>query len=126
MTNGIDLTYESYLEELSDLSEEDREREIDMAEFDSRTFLLGAWVKDDKGMYVIDKTGKSGSFALTYNTDSNNVAVEWSQLTKPCNNTSPCYVMSDGSGPCGDLDSEGDAVIAYTLPDDMFRNKSEK
>lgn len=88
---------------------------------DSYRFLLGAWIKDSSGQYVIDKSGASGNYALEYNTNSGIVCVEWSLFSKRCNNTSPCYVMADGSGPCGDLDTEGNAVLAYTLPQDMFR-----
>lgn len=124
LNDGIDLTYEEFELSLCDLSEEEAEKAMDSAEFDSHTFLLGAWIKDVDGSYVPDITGKNGSFALVYNTDSNIVSVKWSQFTKECNNTSPCYFMADGSGPCGNLDDEGDAVIAYTLPLDMFRANS--
>ena len=130
LNRGIDLTWESYKDDrLAELTSENPnldETEIndlfdnDCIELDSRVFLYGAWVKNDVGQYEIDKTGASGSFALEYNTESGIVCVEWSLETTPCRNTSPCYVMSDGSGPCGDLDTEGDAVVAYTLPSDMF------
>ena len=133
---GIDLSWESFIEETTErlksenpyASETDidsmleNEKACKCVEFDSHCFLLGALIKNASGQYEIDKTGKSGNFALTYNTETNIVCVEWSTLTKPCNNTSPCYVMADGSGPCGDLDSQGDAVTAYTLPADMFRS----
>ena len=136
INNGIDLTWESFRDELAheidrnnpDLGADEKdelfEKESECAEFDSHTFLLGAWVKvNDR--YEIDKSGKSGSYALVYDTGSNNVSVEWSTLTTQCNNTSPCYVMSDGSGPCGDLDSKGDAVTAYTLPANMFSDERD-
>lgn len=134
LNDGIDLSWESFIEETTErlksenpyASETDidamLENETECVEFDSRCFLLGAWVKDDNGQYFIDKTGKSGNFALTYNTETDIVCVEWSLYTMPCNNTSPCYQMADGSGPCGDLDSQGDAVTAYTLPADMFHS----
>ncbi len=133
LNDGIDLSWEDYLAEtesrlkvdnpgLDDLEIDSlMEEETQCAEVDSHSFLLGAWVKDDNGQYSIDNTGKSGNFALTYNTETDIVCVEWSTITVQCNNTSPCYVMADGSGPCGDLDSQGDAVTAYTLPADMFR-----
>jgi hypothetical protein len=132
INDGIDLTWESYKDEtmtrlmndnpdLDDFAiEELFETESDCVDFDSRTFLLGAWIKNENGNYVIDRSGKSGSYALEYNTGTDTVCVEWSQITKPCGNTSPCYVMADGTGPCGDLDTIGDTVIAYTLPEDMF------
>jgi hypothetical protein len=136
INRGIDLTWETFREErmaeltlenpeldeteIQDLFENDSGMELD-----SHVFLLGAWVKNSQGMYEIDKTGASGSFALEYNTETGNVCVEWSIEIIKCGNTSPCYVMSDGSGPCGNLDSTGDAVTAYTLPDDMFRNEKD-
>jgi hypothetical protein len=131
LNRGIDLTWESYKDErLAELTRENPdldETEIQDLfdndsgmECDSHVFLYGAWVKNDIGQYEIDKTGASGSFALEYNTETGIVCVEWSTETMLCGNTGPCYVMSDGSGPCGDLNSEGDTVTAYTLPDDMF------
>lgn len=133
LDHGIDLSWLDFRDETldrlraenPDMDETDLDELLDSetqdACFDSHQFLLGAWVKVN-GQYEIDKTGKSGSYALTYNTETNTVCVEWSELTTPCRNTSPCYVMADGSGPCGDLDSKGDEVIAYTLPADMFRS----
>lgn len=67
----------------------------------------------------LDSSGKTG-YALTYNTDSGNLCVEYSRTTKPCHHTSPCYVMADGSGPCGDLNTAGNSVIAFCLPDDCL------
>lgn len=134
---GIDLSYESWRDEVMtrlmtenpDLDDDAIDDlftiENDTIELESRTFLLGAWVKNSKGKYEIDRTGKHGSYALEYNTESEIVCVEWSTLTVECNNTSPCYVMADGSGPCGDLDTPGTNVIAYTLPSDMFRDDNE-
>lgn len=46
--------------------------------------------------------------------------VEWSRHTTPCHHTSPCYVMADGSGPCGDLDTPGDSVVAFALPPELL------
>ena len=137
LNDGIDLTWEAYLDELQEQLKTDYpdaddaefeellQEASEQVEFESRAFLLGAWVKDEKGEYIIDKSGKHGNYALSYNTGSGNVAVEWSILTTSCNNTSPCYVMSDGSGPCGDLNTPGNSVIAYTLPADMFRKDNE-
>ena len=137
LNDGIDLSWESFVEETTEqvkadnpgLNETELDALIELAtqdsEFDSHSFLLGAWVKDTNGQYSIDKSGNNGNYALSYNTETGIVCVEWSTLTKPCNNTSPCYVMADGSGPCGDLDSPGDAVIAYTLPGDMFSGYCE-
>lgn len=126
--NGIDLSYESYKDEtmtqlmndnpeLDDFAiEELFETESQNLELDSRVFLLGAWVKNSEGQYEIDKTGENGSYALEYNLESGIVSVEWSQFVTEYRNTSPCYVMADGSGPCGNLDSPGNEVIAFTLP----------
>jgi hypothetical protein len=133
LSDGIDLDWIDIVDETTERlkSENPELDDTDISEMvdselqdfdrDSYCFLLGAWIKGKDGQYLIDKTGNSGSYALSYNTESGMVCVEWSQLTKKCMNTSPCYVMSDGSGPCGDLDTPGDAVVAYTLPIDMFR-----
>jgi hypothetical protein len=124
LNEGIDLVWEEYREELlaRGLEEDTPEwyKETDNCSLETHNFLLGAWIKDTNGQYSIDKSGKSGDYALSYNTETGIVCVEWSLYTMPCNNTSPCYVLSNGDGPCGDLDSPGDAVIAYTLPGDMF------
>lgn len=134
LNSGIDLTYESLRDEtLGQIREENPELDdselndlvnesMEMVEFDFHVFLLGAWVKNTNGQYEIDKSGKSGKYALEYNTETGIVCVEWAQMTKWCSNTSQCYVMADGSGPCGDLDSSGTKVIAYTLPDEMLRS----
>src|ERR1041385_4156102 len=142
LNNGIDLTYEDTRMEMErEVKAEFTEASLESGEefddsviesvidrrlehlgMDNHYFLLGAWVKNDQGEYEIDKSGKSGDYALTYNTESGIVCIEWSQYTTQCNNTSPCYVMADGSGPCGDLDTPGDAVTAYTLPKDMFHS----
>lgn len=137
LNDGIDLTYESWRietmerlkndnPEMDDIELDDLlQRENDFIDCDSHVFLLGAWVKDSNGQYIIDKSGKSGNYAIEYNTENGIVCVEWSTLTKECNNTSPCYVMADGSGPCGDLDTQGNNVIAYTLPIEMFRTNDK-
>jgi len=144
INQGIDITYEEWHSELEkeirgeveaegkiDLDSQEFENEIETKlQYecdgycnDSHTILFGnAWYKGEDGKYHIDK---SKEFAATYNSDSGNIAVEFSQLTKQCNNTSPCYVMSDGSGPCGDLDQDGDAVTAFTLPSEYFLNEGE-
>jgi hypothetical protein len=145
--SAIDLTYEETCEETrADILREfadkndgifetddlDLELERRMEHYypDSSSYLLGAWVAVDPGSiaykqgqrYEIDRSGKSGDYAATYSTDGGNVCVEWSKHTKRTHHTSPCYVMADGSGPCGDLDTPGDSVVAYTLPEDCFGN----
>jgi len=134
---GIDLSYESWRDEVMarlvaenpDLDDDAIDDlftiENDDIELESRTFLLGAWVKNSQGQYEIDRTGKHGSYALEYDTENGIVCVEWSILVTECGNTSPCYIMSDGSGPCGDLDTKGTSVIAYTLPVEMFAKETE-
>ena len=131
---GTDLTFEEYRTEtiarlkaehpsLDDSDLDDLfDSESECVDFDTRTFLLGAWVKGPDGTYSIDKSGARGTYALTYNTGTNTVCVEWGVKTVLCGHTSPCYVMADGSGPCGDLSAQGDSVLAYTLPSDMFQS----
>ena len=123
---GIDLTWEEFDDEMNqriekgEISLDDAQEEMEDVEFDTKVILLGDWIKVD-GKYSIDPNGKEG-FAAEYNSGTGTICVEYSKHTKLCNNTSPCYVMADGSGPCGDLDSEGDTVIAYTLPVEFFRD----
>jgi hypothetical protein len=140
--SAIDLSWEEFCQETradiirendgetpEDIDELVEERTQD-AMFDSHSYLLGAWVAVDPGSiaykqgqrYEIDRSGKSGDYAATYSTDSGILCVEWSKHTKRTHHTSPCYVMADGSGPCGDLDTPGDSVLAYTLPEDCFGN----
>jgi hypothetical protein len=121
---GIDLSYEEFLIELREQGiEEESERwykATDSYQSDESTFLFGnAWVKNSKGKYVIDTTKEFAAMIAS----SGNVTVEFSKYTARCHHTSPCYVMMDGSGPCGDLDTEGDSVIAYTLPASWIRGK---
>jgi len=135
INSGIDLSWESYREDTlaqltrdnPDLDESAIDELFDAESqdicFESRVFLLGAWIKNSKGQYVIDKTGENGDYALEYNTETGIVCVEWSKDVTWCHNTSPCYVMSDGSGPCGDLDTKGSVVLAYTLPFEMFHKE---
>lgn len=82
LNNGIDLTWEDYKDELMtrlmtdnpDLDdfaiEELFDKESQDVDFDSRIFLYGAWVKNVNGQYEIDKSGKSGDYALEYSTGS--------------------------------------------------------
>ena len=119
---GMDSDTQEFENEL----ESRMQNETDHFEPSGSTWLVGAWFRNSyTGKYEIDTSGKLGDFALTYNSDSNNACVEWSTLTTPCNHTSPCYVMADGSGPCGDLNTPGDSVIAYTLPAEFFRGEND-
>ena len=118
-SDGVDLGYEEYQAEIeaSDMSDEDKQDALDNHETDSSQWLVGDWKKDANGLYEIDYRGKHG-FAATYsNANGNIVCVEYSHETQRCHHTSPCYVMADGSGPCGDLDTNGDSVLAYCLPE---------
>lgn len=123
--DGVNLSYENYMDDTRQLLEGKTESEIEEAleeasqnyESQEDTYLYGDWIKTESG-YEIDKNGKHG-FALTYG-GMGNVCVEYSKTVKRCHHTSPCYVMADGSGPCGDLDTVGDSVLAYALPDDCL------
>jgi|GEM_PF-5307147 len=128
-SNVIDLKRDAQAEgeekglseaEIEELFEEKCEEANLSWESDGSTYLFGDWKKDKDGKYEIDKEGKLG-FSLTYSISSNSVSVEWSKTTKKCHYTSPCYVMADGSGPCGDLDTPGDSVVAFSLPEDVLR-----
>jgi hypothetical protein len=118
---GIDLTFEEFCQELKDQGIEiDSEQwwiELESYENDSRIVLFGDWIKNGVGQYEPDKSGLKG-YAASYNSDSGIICVEWSKTFKQCHHTSPCYVMANGDGPCGDLETDGDAVIAFDLPKD--------
>ena len=128
--DAIDLTYESWLaDRRAELESEGKnEDDIDQIlenegyeyESDSTTYLIGDWIKVD-GNYDIDKNGSYG-FAATFNTDTNNISVEFSQTILTCHYTSPCYRMTDGR-PCGDLDSHGSlhSMQAYSMPLEYWR-----
>ena len=125
---GIDLGWEDFVEDLRARGiEEDSQawyKETDSFESNGQILFGDAWFKietgKDAGKYDIDK---SKNLAASYSRDSGNVCVEFSKHTKLTANTSPCYVMADGSGPCGDLDSPGDAVLAFTLPFEYFERE---
>ena len=112
---GIDLSYEEYLLELKEeeLSEEEIEERTEHYEHDSPTHLIGGW-KKVKGKYVVDKTKE---FSAIHHDGT--ICVEFSKHLRRVGYTSPCFVMCDGSGPCGDLTSEGD-VLAYDLPPEYY------
>ena len=131
INEGIDLTYLDIREEvrqeiiqenkhLDDVKvEEELDNRMQDVEFDGHIILFGDWKKDKNDRYVPDTNGE---FAAEYNSDTGNICVEFSRHVVPCEVTSPCYVMADGSGPCGDLDSRGEGpVLAYSLPAEYFR-----
>ena len=121
ISQGIDLTFEEYILDLESegKTEEEIEELVDCYESDYSIILFGdAWVKNKDGKYSIDK---SKNFAASYCSDTNIISVEYSQTTGRCHHTSPCYIMADGSGPCGDLDTEGTEVIAFDLPENFYK-----
>lgn len=121
--DGIDLRYEEFLLSLKeDGIEEDSKawyEATDRYQEEETEYLFGdAWIKNEEGKYVIDDTK---DYAAVYSSATGSISVEFSKYTKRCHHTSPCYVMADGSGPCGDLDTEGDSVVAFTLHPDYFQ-----
>ena len=132
--NGIDIGWESAVDELRDSMPDATEDAIDEAlqelgdnwESSDSTYLIGDWVKDDSGKYSIDPTGPMG-FAGEFSSGSQNVTIEYSRTVTRCMHTSPCYVMADGSGPCGNLDQvdSNGTVLAFDLPSDYRRDQSE-
>lgn len=123
LDKGIDLTYEEFRRDLEsrELSEEEIQYELDRYETDERIVIFGDWLFKD-GKYEPDK---SGEYAAVYNSGTNIVTVEYSQYVKQCALTSPCYVMRDGSGRCGDLDNDG-IYEAYSLPPEFFGMEMER
>lgn len=121
----IDLGYEEYLLELQreGKTEEEIEEALEYYESDNCYLLIGDWKKDKDGKYLVDKNGKNGWSATYSNSNGAIVCIEYSKKCTPCHHTSPCYVMADGRGPCGDLDTKGDSVIAYCFPEDYYRKE---
>ena len=129
--DSIDIGYIEYMadaiEEYKASNPEASEEDIETHEEilsddycgDSTTYLIGDWIQDKDGKYSIDKDGKQG-FSATFNSDTNNICVEFSKTIMQCHHTSLCYRMVDGR-PCGDLDTEGDSTLAYSLPVEMWR-----
>jgi len=133
ITQGIDLGYESALAEFLEFhklagveaTEEKQQEWID--DFQSEgPYLIGDWIKNAEGLYEIDRNGAQG-FSASFSSGSfgDIVTVEWSKAVKRCQHTSPCFVMADGSGPCGDLDTPGDSVLAFALPDDCMQTEED-
>lgn len=113
---GIDLAYEEAVAELEAQGKTEDEIDKELENFESSTMLVGDWTEDENGKYIIDENGDEG-FAASYNNENGDIlSIEFSKTTKWCNHTSPCYRMQDG-GPCGDLDTKGDSVLAYALPE---------
>lgn len=130
---GIDIAWEEACEDFQaelraeGIKEDSQEWECRMQDFSdesdsfgTKIILFGNWEKDAGSGFAKYVPDTSGEYAASFNSDSNVVTVEWSKYTTPTHHTSPCYVMADGSGPCGDLDTPGDSVIAYTLPPEFF------
>ena len=122
ISQGIDISFESYYNDLLDqnLTDEQIEEQTDFYENDSSTILIGDWKKNN-GRYEIDKNGTNG-FSATYR--ENIICVEWSKTIKLCSHTSPCYVMANGTGLCGDLSTKG-SLKSYSLPIDFFKNDND-
>lgn len=151
ITQGIDLGYEDALQDAMARLRQESPNTVDSASYEdaleveaqrelecfdsSGPYLYGDWKKIDLSSiagkqgqgYEIDRNGSHG-FACSYSNGSfgNCVSVEWSRTTKACHHTSPCFVMADGSGPCGDLDTAGDSVVAYCLPDDCMQSAEDE
>lgn len=90
---------------------------------DGDTVLVGDWARDAEGRYVPDTAGIRG-YAIVLNHYSNIASVEWSRTIIGARDTSPCYRMADGSGPCGDLDAlADDGYPTYDVPSDMREKK---
>ena len=105
--NSIDLDYEAFLEENSDVEEED------FPEYESNgdsTYLIGNWLKDESGKYYPDPDGEYAAICGEIYTQ-----VVFSKYTKLCALCSPCYPGQ------GDLDSVGE-FLTYNLPADLIGN----
>jgi hypothetical protein len=76
-------------------------------------FLIGAWYMVD-GKYQPDCENKNEEFAASYFEEDGYIIVHWSVHTSKCLFCSPCFYG------CGDLDSPGNEVTAFSLPPDAF------
>ena len=126
--NGIDLSYEDFIDELrkehegyrnskfagehaDDFDEcEECEKSKEYYESDEPTYLIGSW-KLVNGMYEPD-TG--GEYAAKVSYDAFNCTqVLWSRYASRSELCSPCFPGQ------ADLDTPGE-YLAYQLPPDMF------
>lgn len=123
---AIDLTYELFLQDLEGqgLTEEEIEIERDSYLGDNSTYLLGDWKRLDNGQFVPDIKDTPDNYAAVFDTDSNIITVEHSKRIVECYHTSPCYMMRDGT-PCGDLDTQGNSVKAYSLPKELLTSENK-
>ena len=133
--HGIDTDFEQCQRDLiaqfklenPEMSDDDIDekvfKEMDCYDNDDRNIIFGDWKKEN-GQYLPDENGKEGYAAEYSNFCGGTVTVVWSKHTTLCAKTSPCFVMSDNSGPCGDLDTSGNDRLAYTLPAEFFDKDS--
>lgn len=108
-------------EALEAAAEEYANRQLENWESDCM-ILVGDWVQVDTDhngypVYDINEEGENG-WAGIYRRDSGNILqVLWSKFAMMAHYCSPCYPGQ------GDLDTPGDAYLAYCLPPDEWDEK---
>lgn len=111
---SIDLTYESFLDELRrEGLEEDSDKwqnACDMYESFESDLLIGAWMKDSDGKYIPDPAGE---YSAIINGSMYTIQVVLSKHIGHGNLCSPCYPGQVDAG------SEGQFSY-YALPDDLL------
>jgi len=106
--NGIDLDYESHLNDPEHILNGDDCYCQDMWDCGDSTWLIGQWLKDSEGLYYPDPEGEYAAIVGEIYTQ-----VVFSNNLKRCALCSPCYPGQ------GDLDSEGE-FLTYDLPKDAY------
>lgn len=77
--------------------------------------LYGSWVKDENGLWDVDRTGE---YAAIYNQDANTIQVIFSRYIKRGRLCSPCY---PGQADARVSDTvTGDGFAYYALPDELL------
>jgi hypothetical protein len=103
MHNSIDLDFEAHLAECPN-----EDHDLCWETTGAETLLVGAWKKDNDGLYEPNKEGEYSAIMGEIYTQ-----VVHSKHTKRCALCSPCYPGQ------GDLDTPGQ-FLTYDLPPDMY------
>jgi hypothetical protein len=101
--NGINLDFEAHLAECPN-----EDHDFCWETQGTETLLLGAWKKDENGLYEPDKSGEYSAIMSEIYTQ-----VVWSKHTKRCALCSPCYPGQ------GDLDTSGE-FLTFDVPPDLY------
>jgi len=104
MYNGINLSYEEYLQENGEDSAEDYE------DLPSDDWLIGDWLKDENGQYYPDPNGEYS--AIVRECETQVVLSKYVRKVKAF--CSPCFPGQ------ADLDSGEGGYLAYDVPPEFY------